>query len=450
MPYRVEQDSRVAGLEVVRSAETGHALLFPTEQPPGARGEWQLDGITLFVAPLDDEQLRARLSAAGGEWAPAERLDGRDGAAATIWRSDRGDVALPFDPSDAITSYWSERYQEAGSAVAGGLKSAARRGYYLARPIMPRFVQIAMRRAFTGVQGRATFPRWPVETSLHDLYERLFAIFRELADRPVPTLAAWPGGFTWALVLTHDVETATGVEHLGLLREIEVELGYRSSWNFVPERYTVDDEVVRELAEAGFEIGVHGLKHDGRDLSSLRVLQKRIPGMQAARDRWGASGFRSPATHRRWEWMPLLGFEYDTSYPDTDPYEPQSGGCCTWLPFFNDGLVELPITLPQDHTIFSILREQDGRLWTEKADLLREHGGMALLIAHPDYLIDEQPRAAYRALLERYAGDETMWRPLARDLARWWRRRAESRIERGAEGWQVVGPAAGEAVIVER
>jgi hypothetical protein len=57
-------------------------------------------------------------------------------------------------------------------------------------------------------------------------------------------------------------------------------------------------------------------------------------------NRWGAVGYRSPATHRRWEWMPLLGFEYDSSYPDTDPFEPQPGGCCTWLPYFNDGLVE--------------------------------------------------------------------------------------------------------------
>jgi hypothetical protein len=29
--------------------------------------------------------------------------------------------------------------------------------------------------------------------------------------------------------------------------------------------------------------------------------------------RWNAVGFRSPATHRVWEWMPLLGFHYDSS-----------------------------------------------------------------------------------------------------------------------------------------
>jgi hypothetical protein len=54
--------------------------------------------------------------------------------------------------------------------------------------------------------------------------------------------------------------------------------------------------------------------------------------------------------------MASLPFEYDSSYPDTDPFEPQPGGCCSWLPYFNGPLVELPITLPQDHTLFVIPR----------------------------------------------------------------------------------------------
>ena len=51
--------------------------------------------------------------------------------------------------------------------------------------------------------------------------------------------------------------------------------------------------------------------------------------MRAYAERWEAVGFRSPATHRDWELMPLLGVDYDSSSPDTDPFEPKSGGCCT-------------------------------------------------------------------------------------------------------------------------
>ena len=36
--------------------------------------------------------------------------------------------------------------------------------------------------------------------------------------------------------------------------------------------------------------------------------------------------------------MPRLGFDYDSSYTDTDPYEPQPGGCCT-----------LPAVLQREH-----------------------------------------------------------------------------------------------------
>ena len=101
--------------------------------------------------------------------------------------------------------------------------------------------------------------------------------------------------------------------------------------------------------------------------------------------------------------MPLLGFDYDSSYPDTDPYEPQSGGCCTWLPFFNQGMVELPITMPHDHNLFVILAEKDEQVWVEKAEFLRERGGMALIVTHPDYFVDERIPAAYERLVRRYA-----------------------------------------------
>jgi hypothetical protein len=166
--------------------------------------------------------------------------------------------------------------------------------------------------------------------------------------------------------------------------------------------------------------------------------------MREAAEHWGSVGFRSPAMHRHFEWMPLLGFDYDSSCPDTDPFEPQAGGCCTWLPFFNEGLVELPLTLMQDHTLFVILRQHDEAAWVEKAEFLRERGGLALIDTHPDYLVDERMLRAYGRFLDHYAHDASAWKALPRDVSSWWRRRAGSRVERRADGWQVVGPAANE------
>ena len=72
---------------------------------------------------------------------------------------------------------------------------------------------------------------------------------------------------------------------------------------------------------------------------------------------------------------------------------------------------------------------------------------MALLLTHPDYLHDEATRRPYRELLEAYAGDESAWRALPRDVSSWWRRRAASEVVRDGDGWSVRGPAAAESAI---
>jgi peptidoglycan/xylan/chitin deacetylase (PgdA/CDA1 family) len=330
----------------------------------------------------------------------------------------RNEIRLPFDPDEALLNLRSEAY------VRDGMRAAARRAYYRVRPLLPRAVQLAARRSFTRLQSRATFPSWPVETAADALTRLVVALAEEAVGAPLPTAPVWPEGRQWALVLTHDVETAAGIAAIEPLRRLEECYGYRSSWNLVPERYDTPDELAADLRAAGHELGVHGLRHDGRDLASRRLLERRLPGIRAAAERWGAVGFRAPATQRRWDLMPLLGFDYDSSYPDTDPYEPQAGGCCTTVPFFNGELVELPITVPQDHTVFEILGHEDESLWVEKIEYLRAHGRMALLLTHPDYLAPGSPAfRAYERVLARYADDETAWKALPRDVASWWRRR---------------------------
>jgi hypothetical protein len=201
-----------------------------------------------------------------------------------------------------------------------------------------------------------------------------------------------------------------------------------------------------DLQAQGFEIGVHGLYYDGRDLKSARTLDKRLPDMRSYAHRWQAMGFGAPSPQRAWDLMARLGFDYDTSYPDTDPFEPQPGGCCTWLPYLNRSIVELPITLPQNHTRFEILRWRDVRLWLQKADQVRAHGGMVLALTHPGYL--QWPLTnAYRRLLGWAEGDATAWQALPREVSAWWRHRAASSLERRDGVWRVVGRAAGDAAV---
>jgi hypothetical protein len=407
-------------------------------------GQFLLRGGAIFGHVLPDPVARQWLDGDGGRgWQPVEPISSAAGRpVASVWRAGDGSVFLPFDPGEVMHRFWSESYQRIGQpAIGAAIRLALVKVYYAVRPMLPRSLQIALRRRFTRVQAASTFPAWPVENALHNLYEWLFDLVAAFAGCPVPWLDLWPDGRAWTLVLTHDVETSVGYRDLHLLRDIEREFGYTSSWNFVPLRYEVADDVLHTLRAEGCEVGVHGLLHDGRDLGSLRLLRKRLPRIREYARRWDAVGFRAPATQRRWEWMPMLGFDYDTSYSDTAPYEPTPGGCCSYFPYLNEGMVELPITLPQDHTIFAILQHQDEEVWIEKAAHVRDRRGMVLVLTHPDYADDPRLLGGYRRLLDSLHGDPSVWRALPREVSAWWRRRASSTVEQADAGWRVRGPA---------
>ena len=461
VPYTVQPALADAGSAFVRrlriadaSGAPARSLLWPASEAgapawPGSRrpGRYRLGDCTFFGRVALGTEVPGPLCRLGRGWHPAGQILDDDGQPqAALWRDDDGSVFLPFDPGELMLQFWSEGYGQSSRLGRSG-RHIVLRGYYLVRPALPRRLQLRLRQAYTRVQGRASFPGWPVEDSLHILYAWLFGLLAELAGQPVPFLDPWPDGRSWALVLTHDVETEAGCRNLDLLRGPERALGYRSSWNFVPLRYHLSDGMVRALQREGCEIGVHGLRHDGRDLGSARLLAKRLPMMREYADRWRAVGFRSPATQRRWDMMPRLGFEYDSSYTDTDPYEPQPGGCCSYLPYFNESLVELPITLPQDHTMFGILQHPDASLWLRKARLLRERHAMVLALTHPDYAVDNRVADGYRSLLEACHGDSTVWHALPREVAAWWRLRAGSIPRRAGDGWRVDGPASARARI---
>ena len=407
-----------------------------------------LGSLQLFGRVASDDDVRGWLRRSRGTWHAIEDVcDAQGAVVGAVWKNEDGSTVLPFDPSEVIRNFWNERYLEyARPAAISRLAVLARRSYYRARPLLPRNLQMSMRRSFSRVQSKARFPRWPVETTLHDFYDFMFKLIAGVADEAVPYIAVWPRQWDWALVLTHDVEAQIGYDKLPELLRVEVEAGYRSSWNFVPRnRYVVDDHLIETLREQGFEVGVHGFNHDGRDLSSLATLRRRLPAIRAYADRWQATGFRSPGTLRSAKLMPLLGFDYDSSYTDTAPFEPQAGGCCTWLPYMIENLVELPITLTQDHTLFDLLGHRDGTLWVEKARFLRRQGGMALVLTHSDYVGNPYLLDAYRRLLDEFADDSTAWKALPREVSDWWRRRVDSRLEEVDGEWSVVGPAARDA-----
>ena len=206
----------------------------------------------------------------------------------------------------------------------------------------------------------------------------------------------WPDGKKFAFVLTHDVESKAGLNRCRSLMQLELDLGFRSSFNFVPEgSYRVPAELREELTATGFEVGIHDLKHDGRLFTSRRNFRRRAARINRYGREWNASGFRSGFMLRNVDWLHDLDVQYDASTFDTDPFEPQPEGAHTIFPYWvshpdgdssSEGYVELPYTLPQDSTLFLVLGETTPEIWMRKLDWIAEHGGMALVIVHPDYL----------------------------------------------------------------
>lgn len=271
--------------------------------------------------------------------------------------------------------------------------------FYHVKPIIPRYLQISARRIISRLKRPLIQKVWPIY---------------EPAGKMPENWVGWPNGKKFAFILTHDVETRFGLDKCLPLMSVEKALGFKSSFNIVPERYGSSVHVRKQLIQNGFEVGVHGLNHDGRLFKNQQKFLHRAQHINHYLQEWGAKGFRAPAMHHNLEWIKHLNIEYDLSTFDIDPFEPQSDGVNTIFPFIvprttlTDGYVEMPYTLPQDHGLFIIQMEKTNDIWKRKLDWIAARGGMALLNVHPDYVklnggksgIEEFPLHLYTEFLE--------------------------------------------------
>ncbi len=304
----------------------------------------------------------------------------------------------------------------------------AKRMYYDLKPLLPRPVIGWLRRAYGRDDDRAGALGWPSESRYADFLQAVLAdvLGRRGLDRAT-YVSLWPDDRRLAFVLTHDVERAEGHHFVMQVVELEERYGFRSSFNFVPERYRTDPGLVFELKARGFEVGVHDLNHDGKLFRSRENFDARVARINAELARTGAAGFRAALTHRNPEWMQALNVEYDLSFFDSDPFEPIPGGTMSLWPFMLGRFVELPYTLVQDYTLTKVLGETTPHLWLEKVDVIAARRGMALLNSHPDYLRTRKTWNVYEAFLAQMAPRTDLWHALPREVARWWRARNAAR-----------------------
>ncbi len=299
--------------------------------------------------------------------------------------------------------------------------------YYFAKPFLPRRLKMALRRFRARRVLRHCGDVWPID---------------EEAAREPDGWPGWPDGKQFAVVLTHDVEGQRGVERVKQLAEVEMALGFRSSFNLIPEGdYSVLPALRDWLVDNGFEVGVHDLHHDGKLYRSRAGFRRNAAIINQYMEEWNAVGFRSAFMLHKLDWLHDLDMVYDASTFDTDPFEPQPDGVKTifpfWVPFQGSesepvkntkrGYMELPYPLVQDYNLFVILQEKTIDIWTRKLAWIAERGGMALFNTHPDYMSfggsaigrDEFSIELYRKALQHirseYAG--AYWHALPREVA---------------------------------
>jgi glycosyltransferase involved in cell wall biosynthesis len=316
--------------------------------------------------------------------------------------------------------------------------------YYYLKPILPKWLRLAARRVRAQRLRRSCAAHWPIY---------------EAAGGAPQGWPGWPEGKQFAFVLTHDVERIGGVERCRELAELEMEYGFRSCFNFIPQSdYQAPVELLNWLRENGFEIGVHDLFHDGKLFNSRESFSDHASAINRHLKNWGAVGFRAGFMLHQLDWLHDLNIAYDSSSFDVDPFEPQSDGAQTIFPFWitrpnpnedairngQDGIhqnaiasqresshpfgyMELPSTMVQDYSLFVVLKERSDQIWRQKVQWIAEKGGMALMNVHPDYTAmkgerpgpHEFPVEYYRSFLEHvrsaYAG--RYWHALPREVA---------------------------------
>lgn len=208
--------------------------------------------------------------------------------------------------------------------------------------------------------------------------------------------------------------------------------GLNDPCTFRGERRRIAD-VIRQLAEDGFDVGLHGSYHSALEpglLAAQRATLERATGLEVETTRQHFLHWDIRATPRLQDEAGLaadstLGFNRAVGF--------RAG---TSLPFHHFDLergsklqlIEVPLVI-QDGPIFNpVALELDVELAVELVhrliDTIADAGGVATLSFHPNNLEDDRFLTVYRSAIE-YGLRQGGWSASVGAIQSWWRERAE-------------------------
>lgn len=354
---------------------------------------------------------------------------------------------LPFNPTEVVDNLRRERYATNGYAGNRAVLSsgAIRRMYYYLRPILPISVRKHIQKLALSEWHELSFPAWPVDRTVEQIFEGLLILsLKARRIERVPFIWFWPEGALSCVLVTHDVETKEGMRFAPSLMDIDEAFGIRASFQVIPQKqYGVDPELINRIRARGFELAIQDLNHDGNLFNNQKEFLSRARSINRYLEKYGAHGFRSGRMYRNADWLAALDAAYDMSVPNVAHLEAQRGGCCTVFPYFIGGTLELPLTTTQDYSLFHILGDFSIQLWKRQIALIMEKHGLVSFIVHPDYVVETEPLAVYKTLLDyisRLREKHNIWVALPREVNKWWRQRDQMRLVPEGGAWRIQGP----------
>jgi hypothetical protein len=362
-------------------------------------------------------------------------------------------VHLPFNPTEVIDNLRQETYARRCQPSSWNWRQRfLRDAYYFARPWMKVGLRKHLQQVYQKGWRSIAFPKWPVDTTVERLSERLLlASMKAQGIDRIPFVWFWPHGAKGCVLMTHDVEDQKGYDFCRQLMDLDDDHGMKASIQLVPEgSYKVSEALVQEIRDRGFEVNVQDLNHDGFLFVDKQEFLRRVKKINEYGRAYGATGFRAAILYRNLDWYDALEFSYDMSVPNVAHLDPQRGGCCTVMPYFVGGILEIPVTTTQDYMLFHLLGDYSLDLWKTQTEAILEKNGLISFLIHPDYVTEQRALEVYGELLcwlRDLIARESLWAALPGEVDAWWRARSKMRVVCSGGKWRVKGPGAERAVL---
>ncbi len=177
------------------------------------------------------------------------------------------------------------------------------------------------------------------------------------------------------------------------------------AWSLYTGRYDIEDarivDLIHELDDGGWEIGLHGSYNSYRDRNRLREQKRRVEAILGRRVAGGRQHHLNLSIPETWEHHAAVGLRYDASLGSATEYGFEHG-YGLHRPF-DDEFAVFPLTAME----ISLPIEGDpDRAWAAMEDLLVEaeaNAAVMTVLWHPRFFCSDTPNHAplYRRLIER-------------------------------------------------